>query len=149
MLHSTVSRKGGKVRSAAKTQANRAKAAKYWKAVRSGKATAPRRHRKPPTEEEIRQKLAPYCRRQGITQLEIFGSNARGDARPGSDVDLMAVFQSNPGLGFFSMEADMAQILGVPVHLLSRDSVETMSNPFRRDSILADARVVYHAQAES
>jgi len=34
----------------------------------------------------------------------------------------------------------MAAILGVPVHLLTRDSVEQMSNPYRRESILADAR---------
>jgi predicted nucleotidyltransferase len=38
------------------------------------------------------------------------------------------------------MEAEMAKILGVPVHLLSRDSLEQMSNPYRRASILTDAR---------
>jgi hypothetical protein len=39
----------------------------------------------------------------------------------------------------------MAGILGVPVHLLTRESVEQMSNPYRRDSILAEARVIYDA----
>jgi predicted nucleotidyltransferase len=42
------------------------------------------------------------------------------------------------------MEDEMAAILGVPVHLLTRDSVEQMSNPYRRESILADAKVIYH-----
>lgn len=37
----------------------------------------------------------------------------------------------------------MAAILGVPVHLLTRESVEQMSNPYRRSSILADARDIY------
>jgi predicted nucleotidyltransferase len=59
-------------------------------------------------------------------------------------VDLLATFASNPGLRFFTMEDEMSTILGVPVHLLTRDSVEQMSNPYRRESILADARVIYH-----
>ena len=57
---------------------------------------------------EIRRKLAPYCRRHGITQLEIFGSTARGEAGRRSDVDLIATFQLNPGLGFFAMEEEDA-----------------------------------------
>ena len=69
----------------------------------------------------------------------------RGEAKRGSDVDLIATFSENPGLRFFTMESEMADILGVPVHLLTRDSVDQMSNPYRRASILADAKVVYHA----
>jgi predicted nucleotidyltransferase len=147
MLQRTFSRKGGQACSVRKTRANRAKAAAYWKAVRSGQAAPPRRYRKPPAVEEIRRKLAPYCRRRGITQLEIFGSISRGEAGRRSDVDLIATFHLNPGLDFFAMEEEMSGILGVPVHLLTRESVEVMSNPYRRESILSDARVIYHAQA--
>lgn len=147
MLQTTFSRLGGKARSARKTKANRAKAVAYWKAVRSGLAPAPRRHRKPPTESEIREKLAPYCRRHGITQLELFGSTARGEAGRGSDVDLIASFRSNPGLDFFAMEEKMTELLGVPVHLLTADSARELPNPHRRKSILQDARVIYRAQS--
>lgn len=87
--------------------------------------------------------LADYCRQAGITRLEAFGSAARGEAKRGSDVDLVATFAGNPGLRFFTMEGEMAAILGVPVHLLSRDSVEQMSNPYRRASILAEAKVIF------
>lgn len=144
MNHATFSRKGGKARSPAKTAANRAKAAAYWNAVRSGERAAPRRLRVPPSPETIAQMLAHYCQQAGITQLEAFGSAARGEAKRGSDVDLIATFACNPGLRFFTMEEEMTAILGVPVHLLTRDSVEEMSNPFRRASILVDARVIYH-----
>lgn len=143
MNHATFSRKGGKVRSPAKTAANRAKATAYWNAVRTGEKPAPRRLRLPPTPETVAQLLADYCRKAGITRLEAFGSTARGEAKRGSDVDLLATFAANPGLRFFTMEEDMAKILGVPVHLLTRDSVEQMSNPYRRQSILADAKVIY------
>jgi predicted nucleotidyltransferase len=139
----TFSRKGGKARSPAKTTANRAKASAYWAEVRAGSKPAPRRARVPPQGAEIASLLMGYCRRNGITRIESFGSVARGDARKGSDVDLIATFAGNPGLAFYSMQDEMATILGAPVHLLSRDSVENMTNPYRRESILADARVIY------
>jgi predicted nucleotidyltransferase len=147
MLQKTFSQKGGRARSSKKTLANRAKAAAYWNAVREGTVPPPRRYRKPPSDQEIVEKLAPYCRRKGITRLEIFGSTARGEAGPRSDVDLIATFHRNPGLDFYSMEDEMTRILRIPVHLLTRTSVEEMSNPFRRASILADARAIYHARA--
>ena len=143
MNHAAFSRKGGKVRSPAKTAANRAKAAAFWNAVRTGAKPAPRRLRAPPTPEVVANLLAEYCRQAGITRLEAFGSTVRGEAKRGSDVDLLATFAVNPGLRFYPMEEEMAAILGVPVHLLTRDSVEQMSNPYRRESILADARVIY------
>lgn len=99
----------------------------------------------PPSLNHIARELEPYCRQAGISRLEIFGSLARGSARPGSDVDLIATFTENPGLRFFAMEAEMSEILGVPVHLLSRDAVDQMSNPYRRSSILADAAEIYRA----
>jgi hypothetical protein len=144
MNHTAFSRKGGKARSLAKTTANRAKAAAFWNAVRTGQRPAPRRLHVPPSPEAIANSLAAYCREAGITRLEIFGSMARGEARRGSDVDLLATFADNPGLRFFTMEDEMAVILGVPVHLLTRDSVEQMTNPYRRESILADAKIIYH-----
>ena len=144
MNHAAFSRKGGKVRSQAKTAANRAKAVAFWNAVRTGEKPVPRRLRVPPVPEAIANLLAAYCRQAGITRLEAFGSTARGDAKRGSDVDLLATFAGNPGLRFFTMEDEMAGILGVPVHLLTRDSVDQMSNPYRRASILADAKVIYH-----
>jgi predicted nucleotidyltransferase len=144
MLLRAFSRKGGQARSPSKTAANRAKASAFWAAVRAGERPAPRRSRVPPCAEVIGSLLSDYCRRVGISRLESFGSVARGDARKGSDVDLIATFSENPGLGFYAMEGDMAAIVGAPVHLLSRDSIEKMTNPYRRKSILADARVIYN-----
>ena len=145
MTHLAFSRRGGKVRSVAKTTANRAKARAFWKAVRAEKLPSPRRPKVPPTPETIAKLLAPYCRRQGIIRLEAFGSIVRGEAKRGSDVDLLVTFSQNPGLKFFTMADDMSKILGAPVHLLTRASVEQMPNPYRRISILADAKVLLHA----
>jgi predicted nucleotidyltransferase len=142
MLHSTVSRKGGKARSVAKTAANRAKADAFWNAVRSGRRSPPFRPHVPPPPETIARLLGPYCRAEGIKRLELFGSVSRGDARRGSDVDLIATFARPIGLRFFGMPEEMSRILGVPVDLLSRESVDDMTNPFRKESILSDAREI-------
>lgn len=105
---------------------------------------APRRSRTPPAPEAVANLPADYCRQAGVTRPEAFDSTSRSEARRGSEVDLLATFASNPGLRFITREDEMAAILGVPAHLLTRDSVEQMSNPYRRKSILADARVIYH-----
>ncbi len=143
MNHTTFSRKGGRARSEAKTAANRAKATAFWNAVRTGEKPSPRRRRIPPTPEAIATLLVGYARENQIARLEVFGSIARGEAQPGSDVDLLVTFSVNPGSRFFTMETEMTALLGVPVHVLTRESVEQMTNPYRRESILADAREIY------
>jgi len=117
----------------------------------AGGALAPktgnRRRRKPapPPVAEIMHRLEPFCREQGIIRLEVFGSVARGDARRGSDVDLIATFRVVPGLRYFSMEKEMGRLLGVPVHLLIAEDIEDMTNPFRKATIQRDRRTIYVA----
>ncbi len=99
----------------------------------------------PPPVDEIVSRLEPYCRQHGIIQLDIFGSVARGETRPGSDVDLIAKFRKIPGLHYFSMEKEMGRLLGVPVHLLLTEDVDEMSNPYRKVTIQRDRKTVYVA----
>ena len=56
----------------------------------------------------------------GITRLSLFGSVARGDASPESDVDLMAEFDPEQHFSLLDMvrlENRLADILGVRVDL--------------------------------
>jgi hypothetical protein len=47
------------------------------------------------------ERLAALCRRYHVATLELFGSQAKGTARPDSDVDLLVTFVGDrtPGLG--------------------------------------------------
>lgn len=60
-------------------------------------------------------------RRLGIARLSLFGSTARGEAGPRSDVDLAATFAPEARVGFFkyAVIADALEgILGIAVDLV-------------------------------
>ena len=44
-------------------------------------------------------RIADLCRRYGVQELAIFGSAARGDMQPGSDIDILVEFQSSARVG--------------------------------------------------
>ncbi len=94
-----------------------------------------------------RNRLASLCRRYRVTKLELFGSRAKGTARPDSDVDLMVTFENDhtPGLGFVTFAEELEAIFGRPVDLLVRDTVERDENPIRRSSILSTIEPLYAA----
>jgi hypothetical protein len=143
MDHRAISRRGGRARSPAKTAANRAKAAAYWRAVRAGTRPAPRRAVGPRDTRAAAGRLEHCCRRHGIILLEAFGAYARGGGAKARAADLLATYCGAPAPGAARAQGELSEILGVPVRLMAREGVEHMSNPFRRAAILADARVIF------
>lgn len=86
------------------------------------------------------EKLAEMCRRNRIGRLRLFGSAARGEERPDSDVDLIADFVRS--VGFFELirvEDEFAEFFGRPVDLLTEPAI----SPFMRDEVLSSARVIF------
>jgi len=59
----------------------------------------------------------------GVTSLWVFGSHARGDSRPDSDLDLLVDFSSPPGFdNFMGLKIGLEDHLGTKVDLLSRSA---------------------------
>ena len=74
-------------------------------------------------------------RTMGVESLSIFGSVARDEAGPDSDVDLLA--EIGPGIGLFQyvrIQDRLAEILGRPVDLATEDALR----PGIRENVLAD-----------
>jgi hypothetical protein len=94
-----------------------------------------------------RERLAELCRRYHVAKLELFGSRAKGTARPDSDVDLLVTFEpgQTPGLAFIDLAEELERLFGCHVDLLTRDGVESDFNPHRRRSILATVEPLYAA----
>jgi hypothetical protein len=91
--------------------------------------------------------LADICRRHGVTRLEIFGSAARGDFDPArSDADFLVTFQPvvrNDIGALDDLKESLEELLGRPVDLVERETIETSRNFIRRRAILREARTLY------
>ena len=92
-------------------------------------------------------RLADLCRRYHVAKLELFGSRAKGTARPDSDVDLLVTFEPDktPGFAFVSLCEDLEVLFGREVDLLTRECVESDFNPYRRMGILEVTEALYAA----
>ena len=88
--------------------------------------------------------IAEICRRYQVLELSVFGSAARGEMRPDSDVDFLVDFLPNarPGLlGLAAMTRELSVLLGRRVDL----AVKPALKPLIRPGVLAEARTVYAA----
>ncbi|MGH3905233.1 MAG: nucleotidyltransferase family protein [Pseudonocardiaceae bacterium] len=92
----------------------------------------------------VNDQIAAICRRYGIAELSVFGSVARGEDRPDSDVDLlyMSVADSTISLWeLWELRDELAQLLGRKVDLVPKGNLHWVI----RDRVLAEARPVYAA----
>jgi uncharacterized protein len=63
--------------------------------------------------------------RYSVQSLALFGSVARDEATPASDVDLLVEFNRPVGLfGLFALQDYLERLLGCPVDLGTRDSLK-------------------------
>jgi len=83
----------------------------------------------------------PELKAYGVVHLRIYGSVARGDASPFSDVDLLADFDKSKRITLVrigSLQNRLTDLLGAPVEL---SSSEWMREPVRskalREAVLA------------
>lgn len=67
-----------------------------------------------------RDKMAAY----GVRSMALFGSVARNEATPESDVDILVEFEQPIGLfEFVRLQMELEAILGVSVDLIERDAL--------------------------
>jgi uncharacterized protein len=87
------------------------------------------------------QALAAFCRRHHIRRLALFGSVTRSDFRTDSDVDVLVEFdpENTPGLAFFRIQEELANLLGRKVDL----NTPQFLGPEFRDTVMREARTLY------
>ncbi|WGM47097.1 hypothetical protein KOAAANKH_01971 [Brevundimonas sp. NIBR10] len=67
--------------------------------------------------------LKPWLEEQGIVNVRLFGSYARDEAGPDSDVDLLVDLSKPLGWRFYSLAEDLTAMLGRDVDLLTTDGL--------------------------
>ncbi len=82
----------------------------------------------------------------GVKSLAIFGSAARDEARPDSDVDVLVEFAGPATFnGYMDLKFFLEDLLGRPVDLVTRSSIR----PRLKERIESEARYVQGLQALS
>ncbi len=77
-------------------------------------------------------------RAQGVAHAALFGSRARGDNRPGSDIDIMIEIDPDARIGVWEYSGIKDYIAGLfyaPVDVVSREGLK----PYIRPAATADA----------
>ena len=86
--------------------------------------------------------LSDYFKTQPVLKAWLFGSFARGEERPDSDVDIMVTLDQNAQVGLFQlsgMHLDLQDLLHTRVDLVTDKGLL----PFARESVERDKKLIY------
>ncbi len=91
--------------------------------------------------QDIKTAIAEYFKTQPVLKALLFGSFARGEETPDSDVDLIVVLdQSKPiGMRYFGIWGDLERLTGRSVDLVTEGDLM----PFARESVDQDKILIY------
>jgi predicted nucleotidyltransferase len=83
-----------------------------------------------------REQILQVASRHGVTRVRVFGSAARGDAGPKSDVDFLVDVGTEPTPWFpGGLVADLEELLGRPVQVITERGLDGLL----RDRVLREA----------
>ena len=88
----------------------------------------------------ILEQIVQALKEQGATKVAIFGSYARGEERPESDVDVIVEFAERKSLlDLVRIERELCEALGIKVDLLTEKSI----SPYLIDNVRQEMEVIY------
>ncbi len=92
------------------------------------------------TVEDVREKASPVLEEHGVTYAAVFGSLARGEDRPESDVDILVRLGRPTGLvGFMRLLESLEGCLHRKVDLVTEQSL----NKYVRPYVLPNLKTIY------
>lgn len=89
-----------------------------------------------PKLQEKRDEILAIAARYGAREVRVFGSRARGEGKPGSDVDLLIRLDAGRTLlDIVAIKQDLEDLLGCKVDVVTEGAVSR----FIRNAVLAEA----------
>lgn len=92
-----------------------------------------------PTVEDIAIKARPVFEKYGVKYAALYGSHARGEAQPDSDVDFLVEYGRPLGFEYAGLRRDLEQKFGRAVDVITEESM----NEFLRPYIVPDLTPIY------
>ena len=90
--------------------------------------------------EKLFKEIVSILARYRVKKIAIFGSYARGEASPESDIDILVEFSERKSLlDLVGMEQELSETLGVKADLLTEKSI----SPYLIDRIKKEMKVIY------
>ena len=83
----------------------------------------------------LRRERARLFAKYGLKSMAVFGSAARDDFRPDSDVDIMVEFDRQIGMDFFDLEKELEGIVSRKIDLVMRTAVKPHYMEFIRKDL--------------
>ncbi len=86
---------------------------------------------------QISKKIAPIFRQYGVIRADVFGSVARGEAKAGSDLDLIVTLKKPIGIFMLNeMNDKLEASLHTKVDLLTHQSINRRLKPYITKSMV-------------
>lgn len=91
------------------------------------------------TTQQLEHTLVSILNRHDVGRIAIFGSRARGEARPESDLDVLVAFRKTKSLlTLIGIERELSEALGIKVDLLTEQAI----SPHLLERIKAELKVL-------
>lgn len=83
-----------------------------------------------------REEILRVAERYGAQEVRVFGSRARGEAKPDSDFDILVTVGERASLlDIIAIKQDLEDLLGATVHVVTEDAI----SPYIRERVLREA----------
>ena len=90
--------------------------------------------------ENLFKKIISLIKKHGAKKIAVFGSYARGEEKPKSDIDILVEFSERKSLlDIVGIEQELSDILGIKVDLLTEKSI----SPYLIGRIKKEMKVIY------
>ena len=93
---------------------------------------------------DIKSRILPVLKRQGVLKAALFGSFARNAAGKNSDVDILVKLEKSKSLlDLIALRLELREALRMNVDVLTYDSI----NHLLKDRILKEQRLIYEKRS--
>ena len=95
--------------------------------------------------QQVKDIIAEYFKTQPVLKAWLFGSFARGEETPRSDVDILVAldYSQLDGFGYFGMWGDLERLLGRQVDLVTEAGLAS----YTRENVERDKLLIYERES--